>query len=135
MHHFKPVSSQLTREWVRYFVRFWTFLPEAPIPIGALCHPPSLAPPSSLSFPPLGPLPSSLLTLLPTAKRIPNTTKESGSADYKTFLIQFEPRNRVWFQRFWFFFCKLAFKNSPDVLKVSPVGILICAERSHIWAI
>jgi len=53
----------------------------------------------------------------------------------KAFWLHFEPRKHVWCQQLWFFFVlSNKYKFCHDVLKMSPLGILIRCERSPLWA-
>ena len=129
-------------------------------PLGPLHQPPPfLSPPlsftPSLPFPPLlyflfpslphpppFPLPLSFLFLVLPSLPLSGPKIQLGSlgsavsSPAKAFWVglRFEPRNRVWWQRFWFFLCSAISTNSPpDVLNMSPLGILIRSERSPLW--
>ena len=132
----------------------------SPPPLGPLCQPPSFLipyfpfPPSlslsslhpftfpspallSLTFPSLPCHEASLqiqLGVWRSAVSYPSGVWGRAPAS-KAFWLHFEPRKHVWCQQFWFFFVlSNKYKFCHDVLKMSPLGILIRCERSPLWA-
>ena len=132
----------------------------SPLPLGPLCQPPSFLipyfpfPPSlslsslhpftfpspallSLTFPSLPCHEASLqiqLGVWRSAVSYPSGVWGRAPAS-KAFWLHFEPRKHVWCQQFWFFFVlSNKYKFCHDVLKMSPLGILIRCERSPLWA-
>ena len=111
---------------------FQGFDPGASMLLGPLRHPPTFlsAPLTPLPIAPLHslpvlstPSPSLLRSASPTPARV-SVSSHSGvqgrAPVTKAFPIHFEPRNRVWWQLFWFFFVLSNTYKFPDVLKMSP---------------